>query len=79
MKTSVKNELKGHILDKINDGILTNENKEMYGYDRTKTELQLQGENEPEEIIEYFKNSASKWVDGKDPDDDVTFVVIKVK
>ena len=28
MKTSIKHELLGHILDKINDGILTNENKE---------------------------------------------------
>lgn len=28
MKTSIKNELLGHILDKINDGILTTENKD---------------------------------------------------
>ncbi len=33
----------------------------------------------PEEIVDHLKNSASQWVNGKDPDDDVTFVIIKVK
>ena len=64
----------------MSDGFpeLANKNNEMYGYDRTKTEFQLVGEKEPEEIVEYLKNSATDWIDGKDPDDDVTFVVIKV-
>ena len=26
----------------------------------------------PEEIVNHFKNSASKWANGKDPDDDVS-------
>ncbi|MCB0742829.1 MAG: serine/threonine-protein phosphatase, partial [Ignavibacteriae bacterium] len=65
----------------VSDGLpeLTNDKSEMYGYDRTKIEFHLVGEKEPEEIVEHMKNSASQWVDGKDPDDDVTFVVIKVK
>ena len=63
------------------DGLpeLANQNGEMYGYDRTITEFHLVGEKEPEEIVSYLKNSASQWADEKDPDDDVTFVVIKVK
>jgi serine phosphatase RsbU (regulator of sigma subunit) len=63
------------------DGLpeLTNDNNEMYGYDRTKTEFYSVGEKEPEKIVEHLKDSASQWVNGKDPDDDVTFVVIKVK
>lgn len=36
-------------------------------------------EMEPEGIIHYLKETGSKWVNGKEPDDDVTFVVIKVK
>ncbi|MGB5849098.1 MAG: two-component regulator propeller domain-containing protein [Ignavibacteriaceae bacterium] len=63
------------------DGLpeLTNHNNEMYGYDRTKTEFQSVGEKEPEEIVDHLKNSASQWANDKEPDDDVTFVVIKVK
>ncbi|MCK5456514.1 MAG: hypothetical protein KAI45_05250 [Melioribacteraceae bacterium] len=36
-------------------------------------------EKQSEQIIDSLKNSASQWVNGNDPDDDVTFVVIKVK
>ena len=51
----------------------------MYGYDRTKTEFHSVGEKEPEEIVNHLKTSTAKWIGGKDPDDDVTFVVVKVK
>ncbi len=51
----------------------------MYGYNRTKTEFHSVGDKEPKETVDHLKNSASQWVDGKDPDDDVTFVVMKVK
>ena len=63
------------------DGLpeLANDNNKMFGYDRIKTEFQSVGENEPDEIVDHLKNSASQWVNGKEPDDDVTFVVIKVK
>jgi serine phosphatase RsbU (regulator of sigma subunit) len=33
----------------------------------------------PDEIINSLKEEGSKWVGSKEPDDDVTFVVIKVK
>jgi hypothetical protein len=63
------------------DGLpeLANENNEMYGYERIKTEFISVGEKEPEEIVEHLKNSASQWANGNEPDDDVTFVVIKIK
>jgi serine phosphatase RsbU (regulator of sigma subunit)/ligand-binding sensor domain-containing protein len=65
----------------LSDGLpeLTNNSNEMYGYDRTKTEFHSVGEKEPEEIVDHLKNSALQWANGKEPDDDVTFVVIKVK
>lgn len=72
---------KGDVILLISDGLpeLTNEKSEMYGYDRTKTEFHSVGEKDPEEIVSHLKNSASGWTNGKDPDDDVTFVVIKIK
>ena len=71
----------GDVLLLLTDGLpeLANEKHEMYGYDRVISEFCSVGEKTPDEIIEHLKNSASEWVDGADPDDDVTFVVIKVK
>jgi len=65
----------------FSDGLpeLMNDKKEMYGYERTKTEFHSVAEKTPEQIVNHLKNSASDWVNEKDPDDDVTFVVIKVK
>jgi len=73
--------VKGDTILLMSDGLpeLMNDNNEMYGYDRIKTEYHLVGEKEPEEIVDHLKNSASQWSNGKDADDDVTFVVIKVK
>ena len=51
----------------------------MYGYDKTKTKFYSVGEKEPEEIVDHWKNSASQWANIKEPDDDITFVVIKLK
>jgi len=51
MKTSIEQELKGYILDKINDGILTNEDKEnWHGI----------AFNEDYYIIGYY--NASEWL-----------------
>ena len=73
--------VKGDTILLMSDGLpeLMNDNNEMYGYDRIKTKYHLVGEKEPEEIVNHLKNSASQWSNGKDADDDVTFVVIKVK
>ena len=51
MKTSIRKELAQHVLDKINDGILTNENREHWHFYCF---------NEDYYIIGYYK--ASKWL-----------------
>ncbi|MEE9429908.1 MAG: SpoIIE family protein phosphatase [Melioribacteraceae bacterium] len=72
---------KGDTILILSDGLpeLMNKKNEMYGYDRTKSEFHSVGEKKPEEIVDHLKTSASQWVNGNNPDDDVTFVVIKVK
>jgi sigma-B regulation protein RsbU (phosphoserine phosphatase) len=65
----------------MSDGFpeLLNDKNFMYGYDKTKSEFCSVGEKAPHEIVEHLKNSAAHWLNGRDPDDDVTFVVIKIK
>ena len=64
----------------MSDGFpeLMNESKEMYGYNRARTLFKETATRTPEEIIETLTKAASDWISDKDPDDDVTFVVIKV-
>jgi serine phosphatase RsbU (regulator of sigma subunit) len=71
----------GDVIVLISDGLpeLINEDNEMFGFKRIKHLLEDLGSYDPEEIIENLKNVGSEWVNNKDPDDDVTFVVIKVK
>jgi len=56
-----------------------NDKKEMYGYKRARNLFEDLAEQSPEAIISQLKNTGSEWTSNKDPDDDVTFVVIKVK
>ena len=65
----------------MSDGFpeLFNENKEMYGYKRARNYFEEIAGETPEDIISKLKNAGSDWVKDADPDDDVTFVVIKVK
>ena len=72
---------KGDTILLFSDGLpeLKNEAEEMYGYQRTRKEFKSVGEETPEVIIEHLKKSASTWANGKEADDDVTFVVIKIK
>jgi len=65
----------------MSDGFpeLFNENKEMYGYKRARNYFEDIAGESPEDIISKLKNAGSDWVKDADPDDDVTFVVIKVK
>ncbi len=65
----------------LSDGLpeLKNENQEQYDYARVKDEFKLAANKNPNEIVEYLNTSASNWANGVEPDDDVTFVVIKVK
>ncbi|MCB9211281.1 MAG: SpoIIE family protein phosphatase [Ignavibacteriales bacterium] len=65
----------------MSDGFpeLFNDDKEMYGYKRARNYFEEIAGESPEEIILKLKNAGSDWVNDNDPDDDVTFVVIKVK
>jgi serine phosphatase RsbU (regulator of sigma subunit) len=65
----------------FSDGMpeLQNTNKEMYGYERMISTFKDIAEKSSSDIIEYLKTEISKWTNGNEPDDDVTFVVIKVK
>ncbi|MCK5457967.1 MAG: serine/threonine-protein phosphatase, partial [Melioribacteraceae bacterium] len=65
----------------MSDGFpeLFNDKKEMFGYKRTRNLFEDLAEQSPEDIITKLKEEGSKWVKDQDPDDDVTFVVIKVK
>jgi stage II sporulation SpoE-like protein len=72
---------KGDVLLLMSDGMpeLHNDNNEMYGYNRIRKGFGDVAEKAPEEIVSYLKNEGSKWMKDNIPDDDVTFVVIKVK
>ncbi len=65
----------------LSDGLpeLKNSKDEYYGYNRVKGKFKSVAEKCPDEIVEYLKNSAADWVNGVEPDDDVTFVVIKIR
>jgi serine phosphatase RsbU (regulator of sigma subunit) len=71
----------GDVIFLLSDGFpeLTNKEKEPFGYDRVIKTLRETGERSAEEIIEHLRNSAKEWSGANVPDDDITFVVIKVK
>jgi serine phosphatase RsbU (regulator of sigma subunit) len=72
---------KGDVLLLLTDGMpeLHNEKNELYGYERLLQSFKQIAEKEPQEIVDQLKNIASQWANEVEPDDDVTFVVIKVK
>ena len=71
----------GDVILMMSDGFaeLRNEIDEQYGYTRIKEEFRSVASKSTNEIVEHLKNSASEWIKGTEPDDDVTFVIIKVK
>lgn len=71
----------GDTLLLLSDGLpeLKNEKNEQYDYERVKQEFKISAEKDPDAIVEHLKTSASKWSNGIELDDDVTFVVIKVR
>jgi sigma-B regulation protein RsbU (phosphoserine phosphatase) len=80
-QTQSKELFTGDTLFLLSDGLpeLFNKEREMFGYERITEEYEKVAEKTPEEIIEHMKLAGSDWVDGDEPDDDITFVVIKVK
>lgn len=71
----------GDTLLMMSDGFpeLFNNEKELYGYERVQNDFHKVAEKSPEQIIERLKANAFEWSGNSEPDDDVTFVVIKVK
>jgi sigma-B regulation protein RsbU (phosphoserine phosphatase) len=58
---------------------LQNYNGEMYGYEKLKKDFLKYASLSPENIIEKFNERAVEWSNGKENDDDITFVVLKIK
>jgi serine phosphatase RsbU (regulator of sigma subunit) len=56
-----------------------NQANEMLGYDKARKILQEIAEASPQEIVNRFVETGEEWADGRLLDDDVTFVVLKVK
>jgi serine phosphatase RsbU (regulator of sigma subunit) len=65
----------------MSDGLpeLQNNAGELFGYQRVRNTFENSAENSPEAIIEKLKSEGKSWSAEKEPDDDITFVVIKVK
>ncbi|MFC2103107.1 SpoIIE family protein phosphatase [Bacteroidota bacterium] len=80
-KTAEKKLFSGDTILLLSDGLpeLFNSKKEMFGYERVTSEFSKIASEKPNNIIQYLKRTAEEWVDGSEPDDDITFVVIKVK
>jgi serine phosphatase RsbU (regulator of sigma subunit) len=72
---------KGDSILFLTDGMpeLHNRKNEMYGYDRIREVFRNVAEKKSEEIITFLVNESSAWLENQDLEDDVTFVVIKVK
>jgi len=72
---------RGDTLLLMSDGFaeLKNENEEIYGYKRARNSFEEAAKREPEEIVTHLKEEGRRWTNNNDPDDDVTFVVIKIK
>ncbi len=58
---------------------LFNEAKEMYGYERVHQTFEQIAALKPQAVIEHLKKAVTKWTGGKAPNDDVTFIVLKMK
>jgi len=56
-----------------------NNKEEMFDYSRVKKHFKEIVENSPNTIIEKLVEAGDNWMNGRDQDDDITFVVIRVK
>jgi ligand-binding sensor domain-containing protein/serine phosphatase RsbU (regulator of sigma subunit) len=79
---TVQMELKsGDTILLLTDGLpeQMNPNEEMFDYSRVKKHFNEIIENSPNTIIEKLVEAGDSWMNGRVQDDDITFVVIKVK
>jgi ligand-binding sensor domain-containing protein/serine phosphatase RsbU (regulator of sigma subunit) len=79
---TVEKELKsGDTILLLTDGLpeQMNSNEEMFDYSRVKQHFGETIDNSPNTIIEKLVEAGDNWMNGRVQDDDITFVVIKVK
>ena len=71
----------GDTLLLMSDGLpeLQDERGEPFGYPRVRQSFQELGSRTPEEIIAGLGEAARTWTGGKPPNDDVTFVAVRVR
>jgi serine phosphatase RsbU (regulator of sigma subunit) len=73
--------LPGDVVVAMSDGFpeLFNDGGEMFGYEQASAALVEVAACTPTQIVEHFVRAAVRWADGRPQDDDVTFVVLKVR
>jgi serine phosphatase RsbU (regulator of sigma subunit) len=71
----------GDIVLFMSDGFteMFNPQDEMLGEEQVIMLFEETSASSPKEIIKYLKNAGEAWANGRDQEDDVTFVVIKIK
>jgi len=56
-----------------------NQDGEMFDYFRAKQSLVEAASCSPHEIVDHFVKAGDRWANGRPQNDDITFVVLKVK
>jgi serine phosphatase RsbU (regulator of sigma subunit) len=71
----------GDVLVLMSDGFPErfNQDGEMFDYSRARQALAEAASWRPREIIEHFVRAGDRWANGRPQNDDITFVVLKVK
>jgi sigma-B regulation protein RsbU (phosphoserine phosphatase) len=71
----------GDVVALMSDGLPErfNVDNEMLDYPSTKRAFAVAARQSPQAIIDHFVKTGDKWAAGRPQDDDVTFVVLKVK
>jgi serine phosphatase RsbU (regulator of sigma subunit) len=71
----------GDVLVLMSDGFPErfNQDGEMFDYSRARQSLAEAASRNPREIIEHFIRAGDRWANGRPQNDDITFVVLKVK
>ena len=71
----------GDVIVLMSDGLPErfNTENEMLDYEATKHALAVSAHRPPQQIIEHFVSVGDEWSNGRPQDDDVTFVVMKVR
>jgi len=80
-ETNEKTLKSGDTLLLLTDGLpeQMNSKDEMFDYNRVKKHFSENLDKSPNKIIEKLVNAGDKWMNGTNQEDDITFVVIRVK